>query len=133
MLIENREKSRKNREKMRKIAKTAKNREIANGTRLLALRSRSQGSRSLAHRGKYRCAATKIAKNTGALRLKSQCQAGEPRRFLYAYSLALFGDFDQGDFSADGVLFALFLVVTLLSTILMLNVRRSRPVFLAIL
>ena len=47
--------------KSRKIAKIAINREITNGTRLLAHRSRSLRSRSLAHREKYRCAATKIA------------------------------------------------------------------------
>ena len=58
----NREKIVKNRENREKIAKrsrkNAKNREIANGTRLLAHRSRSLRSRSLAHREKYRCAGT---------------------------------------------------------------------------
>ena len=52
-------------EKLKKNAKnrvrSRKNREIANGTRLLAHRSRSLRSRSLAHRVKHRCAGTNIA------------------------------------------------------------------------
>ena len=44
----------------------------ANGTRLLAHRSRSLRSRSLAHRVKYRCAGTKIAKNAGVQQLELQ-------------------------------------------------------------
>ena len=52
--------SRKNREIEKNSEQSRENREIANGTRLLAHRSRSLRSRSLAHRAKYRCAGTTV-------------------------------------------------------------------------
>ena len=75
-------KSQKSRQIAKKSRKIAKHREIANGTRLLALRSRSLRSRSLAHREKYRCAASKIAKKQvckferGAVMLRGERRAG---------------------------------------------------------